>query len=238
MNPKPDILLIDDDANIRKLIQLYLEKEGFVVEEADRGDKGLDAFRQTGARLVLLDIMMPGMDGWEVCRQIRTASNVPILMLTAKVETLDKVQGLELGADDYLTKPFEPSELVARVKALLRRSADTAQQPAEPNLSYPGLTIDHRAYLVHLEDSTLELPPKEMELLCFLVSHPNQVFTREQLLEQVWGFEYFGDSRTVDVHVKRLREKLNGCVDVPWQIKTVWGVGYKFEGVLRANEER
>ena len=227
MNAK--ILLVDDDPNIRQLVNLYLAKEGFEVAMADRGDTALDAFRQAQPNLILLDLMLPGMDGWQVCREVRKTSNVPIIMLTAKDETFDKVLGLELGADDYIAKPFDMKELVARIKAVIRRYQ--APEPAEAGkeLVFPGLTVNISQYSVTCMGRELEMPPKELELLNFLASHPNQVFTREQLLEQVWGYDYFGDSRTVDVHVKRLREKLTEGEKLGWQIKTVWGVGYKFE---------
>ncbi|NLB91335.1 MAG: response regulator transcription factor [Clostridiales bacterium] len=224
------ILFIDDDPNILKLVQLYLEKEGYQVVTATRGDEGLATFKKSLPQLVLLDIMMPGMDGWQVCRAIRQESNVPIIMLTAKDETFDKVLGLELGADDYVSKPFEPKELVARIKAVLRRSAlSVSAQEEGQSVSYPGLKISLTQYEVHYADRLIEMPPKEIELLYFLASHPNMVFTREQLLEQVWDFNFFGDSRTVDVHIKRIREKLTDSEQYNWQIRTVWGVGYKFE---------
>ena len=226
MNTK--ILLVDDDPNIRQLVNLYLVKEGFEVAMADRGDTALTAFQQSQPNLILLDLMLPGMDGWQVCREVRKISNIPIIMLTAKDETFDKVLGLELGADDYVAKPFDMKELVARIKAVLRRFQ--APEPAENRaLEFPGLRVNIGQYTVAYMDRELEMPPKELELLHFLASHPNQVFTREQLLEQVWGYDYFGDSRTVDVHVKRLWEKLTESEKLGWQIKTVWGVGYKFE---------
>ena len=221
------ILLVDDDPNIRQLVNLYLQKEGFEVEMADRGDEALKRFRESPPNLILLDVMLPGMDGWQVCREVRKISNIPIIMLTAKDETFDKVLGLELGADDYIVKPFDMKELVARIKAVIRRfqAADTP----EKELVFPGLTINISQYTVTYMGKALDMPPREIELLYFLASHPGMVFTREQLLEQVWGYDYFGDSRTVDVHVKRLREKLSGGEELGWQIKTVWGVGYKFE---------
>ena len=227
---KTKILLVDDDPNIRQLVNLYLEKEGFEVEMSDRGDAALARFKASPPDLMLLDVMLPGMDGWQVLREARKASNVPIIMLTAKDETFDKVLGLELGADDYIAKPFDMKELVARIKAVIRRYQSPAE-PAESNkaLTFPGLTVNISQYTVTYMGKELEMPPKELELLNFLASHPNQVFTREQLLEQVWGYDYFGDSRTVDVHVKRLREKLTEGEKLGWQIKTVWGVGYKFE---------
>ncbi len=223
------ILLVDDDPNIRQLVNLYLAKEGFEVEMAERGDEALKKVLASPPNLMLLDVMLPGMDGWQVLRETRKSSNVPIIMLTAKDETFDKVLGLELGADDYIAKPFDMKELVARIKAVVRRYQ--TPEPVEGNkaLTFPGLTVNISQYTVNYMGRELEMPPKELELLNFLASHPNQVFTREQLLEQVWGYDYFGDSRTVDVHVKRLREKLNEGEKLGWQIKTVWGVGYKFE---------
>ncbi len=227
MKEKSRILVVDDDRNIRQLVRLYLEKDGFEVHEAETGDKGLDAFRKQPPDLMLLDLMLPGMDGWQVCREVRKVSNIPIIMLTAKDETFDKVLGLELGADDYVTKPFDPKELIARIKAVARRTQNAV--PPAKEIIFPNLVINMTNYVVTCDGTDMELPPKEIELLFHLASHPNQVFTREQLLEQVWGFDYFGDSRTVDVHVKRLREKIQGDSDHNWQIKTVWGVGYKFE---------
>ena len=225
---KTKILLVDDDPNIRQLVNLYLQKEGFEVSMAARGDEALEKFHAATPNLILLDVMLPGMDGWQVCREIRKTSNVPIIMLTAKDETFDKVLGLELGADDYVVKPFEMKELVARIKAVARRF-QAADAPSDKELSFPGLSINIAQYSVTYLGKPLEMPPKELELLYFLASHPGMVFTREQLLEQVWGYDYFGDSRTVDVHVKRLREKLTEGEQLGWQIKTVWGVGYKFE---------
>lgn len=225
---KTRILLVDDDPNIVQLVRLYLEKEGYEVETAERGDTAVEMFRKNPPHLMLLDIMLPGMDGWAVCREIRRTSNIPIIMLSAKGETFDRVLGLELGADDYIVKPFEPKELVARIKAVNRRYQSGDSEPAK-EISFPGLTVNISRYSAVYAGSELEMPPKELEVLFFLGSHPNQVFTRQQLLEQVWGFDFFGDSRTVDVHVKRLREKLQGCEQYGWQIKTVWSVGYKFE---------
>ena len=225
--PMLKILLVDDDPNIRQLVNLYLQKEGFEVMMADRGDEALKMFKASPPNLILLDIMLPGMDGWQVCREVRKISNIPIIMLTAKDETFDKVLGLELGADDYIAKPFDMKELVARIKAVSRRFQ--AADAPEKELVFPGLTININQYTVMYMGKELEMPPKELELLYFLASHPGMVFTREQLLEQVWGYDYFGDSRTVDVHVKRLREKLTEGEKLGWQIKTVWGVGYKFE---------
>lgn len=222
---KHTILIVDDDAHINELVKLYLEKEGYEVATALTGTAGLQAFREKHPQLVVLDIMLPEMDGWQVCREIRKTDNTPILMLTAKGETFDKVLGLELGSDDYMVKPFDPKELVARVKALLRRS-QRSEEKAQV-CSFPLLTVNIGDYTVTYQGRQLDMPPKEIELLYFLASHPNKVYTREQLLEQVWGFEYFGDSRTVDVHVKRIREKLPDSEG--WAIKTVWGIGYKFE---------
>ena len=224
---KTRVLIVDDDPNINQLIKLYLEKEGYETETAERGDDALNLFKKNPPQIVLLDLMLPGMDGWQVCREIRKISTIPIIMLTAKDETIDKVLGLELGADDYMTKPFDPKELIARIKAVMRRT-QTAVAP-ERELAFPNLVINMSTYLVTYNGKDIEMPPKEIELLYFLAAHPNKVFTRDQLLEQVWGFDYFGDSRTVDVHIKRIREKLPGSEEYGWQIKTVWSVGYKFE---------
>jgi len=224
---KTKILLVDDDPNIRQLVKLYLEKEGFDVSEAARGDEAVKAFKASPPNLMLLDLMLPGMDGWQVCREVRKISNIPIIMLTAKDETFDKVLGLELGADDYVVKPFDTKELVARIKAVIRRYQ--AGDAPEKELVFPGLTINISQYTVTCLGKELEMPPKEIELLYYLASHPGMVYTREQLLESVWGYDFFGDSRTVDVHVKRLREKLTEGEAMGWSIKTVWGVGYKFE---------
>lgn len=226
MNDLQTIMVVDDDPNIANLVKLYLEKEGYAVQIQSTGDGALAAFTANPPSLVLLDLMLPGMDGWQVCRAIRQQSNIPIIMLSAKDETFDKVLGLELGADDYITKPFEGKELVARIKAVLRR---TNAQDSTGVLSFPGLSISIDKYEVRFQGNVIEMPPKELEVLYFLASHQNRVFTREQLLEQVWGFEFFGDSRTVDVHIKRLREKLTDTESLGWQIRTVWGVGYKFE---------
>ena len=226
---KTRILLVDDDPNIRQLVNLYLAKEGFEVAMADRGDAALQQFLASPPDLMLLDVMLPGMDGWQVLRETRKTSNVPIIMLTAKDETFDKVLGLELGADDYISKPFDMKELVARIKAVIRRYQVPEAPDTGKEVAFPGLTVNISQYTVTYMGKELEMPPKELELLNFLASHPNQVFTREQLLEQVWGYDFFGDSRTVDVHVKRLREKLTEGEKLGWQIKTVWGVGYKFE---------
>ena len=220
------IMVVDDDPNINELVKLYLEKEGYRVECYLNGMDSLKAFKVDPPNLLILDIMLPGMDGWDVCREIRKISDIPIIMLTAKGETFDKVLGLELGADDYMVKPFDPKELVARVKAVLRRT--NPNRATDEKIEYQNLSVNISNYSINYRGESLEVPPKELELLYFLASHPNKVFTREQLLEKVWGFDYFGDSRTVDVHIKRLREKLQDS-DNNWQIKTIWGVGYKFE---------
>ena len=231
MSEKQRILLVDDDPNISHLVRLYLEKESFAVTEAARGDTALESFRKEQPDLVLLDVMLPGLDGLQVLKEIRKTSKAPVIMLTAKDETFDKVLGLELGADDYVTKPFETKELVARVKAVLRRApaAESKSDVNDDTLRFPQLTISLARYEVTYEGRQLEMPPKELEVLYYLASHPNMVFTREQLLERVWGFDFFGDSRTVDVHIKRLREKLPECEKYGWEIHTVWRVGYKFE---------
>lgn len=221
------VLVVDDDKNICELLRLYLEKDGYSVILSHDGEEAVVKFNALKPDIVLLDIMLPGLDGWQVCREIRKKSNVPIIMLTAKGETFDKVLGLELGADDYMVKPFETKELVARVKAVLRRFENKEDDKRE-EISYTNISVNLTNYELKLNDKIIEIPPKELELLFFLASNPNRVFTREQLLEEVWGFDYFGDSRTVDVHIKRLREKLEG-VEGNWQLKTVWGVGYKFE---------
>lgn len=221
------IMIVDDDANISELIRLYLDKEGFATVCAPNGKIALEKFKNEAPALIILDIMMPEMDGWQVCREIRKTSDVPIIMLTAKGETFDKVLGLELGADDYMVKPFDTKELVARVKAVLRRF-EAKDSKAMQEISFQNLSVNLSNYELKLNGKIIEIPPKELELLYYLASNPNRVFTREQLLEEVWGFDYFGDSRTVDVHIKRLREKLEG-VEGNWQLKTVWGVGYKFE---------
>ncbi|MBO4297415.1 MAG: response regulator transcription factor, partial [Clostridia bacterium] len=221
--------IVDDDPNIQQLISLYLTREGFDVATAAAGDEALRIFKSDPPNLMLLDIMLPVMDGWQVCREVRKVSNIPIIMLTTKDETFDKVLGLELGADDYIVKPFDTKELVARIKAVLRRFQTVDSPGAGKELSFPGLTINITQYTVTYLGRPLEMPPKELELLYFLASHPGTVFTREQLLEQVWGYDFFGDSRTVDVHVKRIRDKLVGSEELGWMLRTVWGVGYKFE---------
>ncbi len=225
MNKKA--LVIEDDKNIAELLRLYLEKDGFEVSIAPDGGKGLQLAEDEHPDVVLLDIMMPKMDGWQVCREIRRTSQVPIIMLTAKGETYDKVSGLEMGADDYVTKPFEVKELIARIHAVMRRT-ENSDSPAEKRLEYDKLVINLDSYELIVDGKKVDTPPKEMELLYHLAASPNRVYTRNQLLDEVWGFDYFGDSRTVDVHIKRLREKLEGVSD-KWSLKTVWGVGYKFE---------
>ena len=222
------VLVVEDDRNIQELLQLYLEKEGYAVTVASDGGQGLAKFRSIKPDLVLLDVMMPVMDGWSVCRAIRAEAQTPIIMLTAKGETDDKVTGLKNGADDYITKPFEMKELLARVEAVLRRTGSAPTEEHARRLTFDKMTIDMDAFELIIDGKKVDTPPKEMELLYYLASSPNRVYTRNQLLDEVWGFDYFGDSRTVDVHVKRLREKLEGVSD-KWSLKTVWGVGYKFE---------
>ena len=222
------VLIVEDDRNIAELLQLYLEKEGYAVITAEDGGKGLEKFRTIKPDLVLLDVMMPVMDGWAVCKAIRAESQVPIIMLTAKGETDDKVSGLKSGADDYITKPFEMKEVLARIEAVLRRTTGVTTEKKSRRLTFDKMTIDMDSFQLTVDGKKVDTPPTEMELLFFLASSPNRVYTRNQLLDEVWGFDYFGDSRTVDVHVKRLREKLEG-VSESWSLKTVWGVGYKFE---------
>jgi len=222
------VLIVEDDRNIAELLQMYLEKEGYAVATAHDGGQGLAKFRTIKPDLVLLDVMMPVMDGWSVCKAIRAESQTPVIMLTAKGETDDKVTGLRTGADDYITKPFEMKEVLARIEAVLRRSGSTAVEKKARRLVFDRLVIDMDAFELLVDGRKVDTPPKEMELLYYLASSPNRVYTRNQLLDEVWGFDYFGDSRTVDVHVKRLREKLEGVSD-SWGLKTVWGVGYKFE---------
>lgn len=219
------ILIVEDEANIRELLRLYLEREGYTVLEAENGVEGIKKWKSDKPDMLLLDVMMPVMDGWAVCREIRAESDVPIIMLTAKGETAARVSGLEMGADDYIVKPLEMPEVIARVRAVFRRMAP---DDAPEKLSFDNLVIDKQAYDLVIKGKRVDAPPKEIELLYFLASSPNRVFTRAQLLDDVWGFDYFGDTRTVDVHVKRLREKLEGVSD-KWELKTVWGVGYKFE---------
>ena len=221
------ILVVDDDVNICELLRLYLEKDGYSVIIVNDGMEAISAFQDSKPDLVLLDIMLPKLDGWQVCREIRKTSDTPIIMLTAKGETSDKVLGLELGADDYVVKPFDAKEVVARVKAVLRRTGGNPTETVK-EVRYDKLVINLTNYELRVNGEQIDTPPKELELIYHLASNPNRVFTRDQLLDEVWGFDYYGDSRTVDVHVKRLREKLEGVSD-KWMLKTVWGVGYKFE---------
>lgn len=222
------VLVVEDDKNIQELLQLYLEKEGYAVTVAADGGQGLSKFRAIKPDLVILDVMMPVMNGWDVCKTIRAESRTPVIMLTAKGELDDKITGLKAGADDYITKPFEMRELIARIEAVLRRSEGSAAETKLRRLVFDKLVIDMDAFELYVDGKKVDTPPKEMELLFYLASSPNRVYTRNQLLDEVWGFDYFGDSRTVDVHVKRLREKLEG-VSESWCLRTVWGVGYKFE---------
>lgn len=233
MATKQKILIVDDDTNIAELISLYLTKECYETKMVHDGESALKELSIFQPNLILLDLMLPGMDGYQVCREVRTKSQVPIIMLSAKGEVFDKVLGLELGADDYIVKPFDTKELVARVKANLRRTQQVSIEPVKQTdakikmVEYPDLVINQSNYSVLYQGHTVEMPPKELELLYFLASSPNQVFTREQLLDHIWGYEYIGDTRTVDVHIKRLREKIK---DHPrWSLSTVWGIGYKFE---------
>ena len=229
---KQKILIVDDDENIAELISLYLTKECFDTMMVHDGEEAIVAYDSYQPNLILLDLMLPGIDGYQVCREIRTRSNVPIIMLSAKGEVFDKVLGLELGADDYIIKPFDSKEMVARVKAVLRRY-QAVPKPENTSVNkgkyveYPGLTVNLTNYSVVVDNQNVDMPPKELELLYFLASSPNQVFTREQLLDQIWGYEYIGDTRTVDVHIKRLREKIKDHSG--WRLSTVWGIGYKFE---------
>ncbi len=222
------ILIADDDRNICELLRIYLEKESYNVVLAENGEEALSKFDEEEPDILLLDVMMPRLDGWQVCRELRKKSEVPIIMITAKGETFDKVLGLELGADDYVVKPFEPKEIVARVKAVLRRTGKANAENDKKEVSFDKLTVNMTKYELKVDGKVIDTPPKELELLFHLASNPNRVYTRDQLLDEVWGFEYYGDSRTVDVHIKRLREKLEG-VSEKWSLKTVWGVGYKFE---------
>lgn len=230
---KQKILIVDDDANIAELLSLYLIKECFDTRIVYDGEEALEQFKEYEPNLIILDLMLPGIDGYEVCREVRKTSKVPIIMLSAKGEVFDKVLGLELGADDYMIKPFDTKELVARVKAVLRRFnpqpevSSKLPKQAGDYVEYPDLIINQSNYSVLYLGNTIEMPPKELELFYFLASHPNQVFTREQLLDHIWGYEYIGDTRTVDVHIKRLREKIKD--HVAWSLSTVWGIGYKFE---------
>ncbi|MBE6824284.1 MAG: response regulator transcription factor [Ruminococcaceae bacterium] len=221
------ILIVDDDSNICELLRLYIEKEGYSTIIAYDGEQALELFNREQPNLVLLDIMLPKLDGWQVCREIRKTSDCPIIMITAKGEVFDKILGLELGADDYVVKPFEAKEVVARVRAVLRRTGSNDEETIK-EVNWDKLSINLTNYELKVDSVAVDTPPKEMELLYHLASNPNKVFTRDQLLDQVWGFEYYGDSRTVDVHVKRIREKIDGVSD-KWELRTVWGVGYKFE---------
>jgi DNA-binding response OmpR family regulator len=223
------VLIADDDAKIRELLELYLTKEGFAVEQAADGAEAILKAQQLKPDLIVLDVMMPVLDGMEVCRQVRKFSRVPVIMLTARVEDDDRILGLELGADDYVAKPFNPRELVARVKAVLRRAQGSEPVTGNDVLKFPNLLINRQEYVATAGGNTVQLTGKEMDLLWHMASHPGRVFSREQLLESVWGYEYFGDTRTVDTHIKRIRHKLGVQEDGPWDIKTVWGVGYKFE---------
>ncbi|MCF0145544.1 MAG: response regulator transcription factor [Eubacterium sp.] len=233
MAQKQKILIVDDDENIAELISLYLTKECYDCRIEQDGESALKAVREFNPHLILLDLMLPGMDGYQVCREVRQSSNIPIIMLSAKGEVFDKVLGLEMGADDYMIKPFDSKELVARVKAVLRRfqpapaAAEEKPDAAVEMVSYTDLTINLTNYSVVYKGEPLDMPPKELELLYFIASSPNRVFTREQLLDNIWGYDYVGDTRTVDVHIKRLREKISG--NLSWSISTVWGIGYKFE---------
>ncbi len=221
------IMIVDDDTNICELLRMYLEKEGFSTVIANDGQQAVEIFPKENPNLILLDIMLPGLDGWQVCRKIRATSSCPIIMTTAKGETFDKVLGLELGADDYIVKPFDTKEVVARIKAVLRRTSSHINDP-QKEVHYDKLSINLTNYELKVNGKIVNTPPKELELIYHLASNPNRVFTRDQLLDEVWGFDYYGDSRTVDVHVKRLREKLENVSD-KWELKTVWSVGYKFE---------
>ena len=222
------ILVADDDRNICELLRMYLEKDGYSVVIAGNGEEALRKFDEEEPDLILLDVMMPRLDGWQVCRELRKKSECPIIMITAKGETFDKVLGLELGADDYVVKPFEPKEIIARIKAVLRRTGKASAENDKKEVNFDKLTVNMTKYELKVDGKVVDTPPKELELLFHLASNPNRVYTRDQLLDEVWGFEYYGDSRTVDVHIKRLREKLEG-VSEKWTLKTVWGVGYKFE---------
>ena len=222
------ILVVEDDQNIADLLRLYLEKEGYIAAIASDGGMGVEMFRKLQPDLVLLDVMLPVMDGWGVLRSIRQQSQTPVIMLTARGEPNDRVAGLKMGADDYITKPFDTKEVLARIEAVLRRSGSDSNAPSGRKLNFDKLVIDLEAFELIVDGKKVDTPPKEMELLFHLASSPNRVYTRNQLLDEVWGFDYFGDSRTVDVHIKRLREKLEN-VSEQWSLKTVWGVGYKFE---------
>lgn len=225
---KEKILVVDDDVNICELLRLYIERDDYQVVIANDGEQAVELFNREQPDLVLLDIMLPKMDGWQVCKEIRKTSNRPIIMLTAKGELFDKILGLELGADDYIIKPFEAKEVIARIHAVLRRTSTSEEKEKVKKINWDKLSINLTNYELRVDGKYIDTPPKEMELLYYLASNPNKVFTRDQLLDKVWGFDYYGDSRTVDVHIKRLREKINGVSD-QWSLKTVWGVGYKFD---------
>ena len=225
---KEKILVVDDDVNICELLRLYIERDDYQVVIANDGEQAVELFNREQPDLVLLDIMLPKMDGWQVCKEIRKTSNRPIIMLTAKGELFDKILGLELGADDYIIKPFEAKEVIARIHAVLRRTSTSEEKEKVKEINWDKLSINLTIYELRVDGKYIDTPPKEMELLYYLASNPNKVFTRDQLLDKVWGFDYYGDSRTVDVHIKRLREKINGVSD-QWSLKTVWGVGYKFD---------
>ncbi|MBR6761384.1 MAG: response regulator transcription factor [Oscillospiraceae bacterium] len=222
------VLIVDDDKNICELLRIYLEKEGYTTMLSYDGEEAVVKFNALHPDIVLLDVMLPGMDGWQVCREIRKKSNVPIIMITAKSETFDKVLGLGLGADDYIVKPFDTKEVVARIRAVFRRVGQTTAETEVREVRYDKLSVNMTRYELKVDGKVLDTPPKELELLFCLASNPNRVYTRDQLLDEVWGFEYYGDSRTIDVHIKRLREKLEGVSD-RWSLRTVWGVGYKFD---------
>lgn len=222
------ILIVDDDENICELLRLYLQKDGFETIVANDGEQAVEYASKYSPDLILLDIMLPKLDGWQVCREIRKKSNVPIIMITAKSETFDKVLGLELGADDYIVKPFDTKEVIARIKAISRRIGQGSTETEVKEVRYDKLVVNMTRYELRVDGKVMDTPPKELELLFYLASNPNRVYTRDQLLDEVWGFEYYGDSRTIDVHIKRLREKLENVSD-KWALKTVWGVGYKFE---------
>ena len=225
---KEKILVVDDDVNICELLRLYIERDDYQVVIANDGEQAVELFNREQPDLVLLDIMLPKMDGWQVCKEIRKTSNRPIIMLTAKGELFDKILGLELGADDYIIKPFEAKEVIGRIHAVLRRTSTSEEKEKVKEINWDKLSINLTNYELRVDGKYIDTPPKEMELLYYLASNPNKVFTRDQLLDKVWGFDYYGDSRTVDVHIKRLREKINGVSD-QWSLKTVWGVGYKFD---------
>lgn len=222
------VLLVDDDPGIIEVLKLYFEKEGYQVSTCMQGDRAVGVFNQFKPDIVLLDLMLPGMDGNDICREIRKTSDTPIIMLTARTDTLDKIIGLELGADDYIVKPFDAKEVIARINAVTRRVGTGVSEPEQKEVHYDKLSVNMDSYELKVNGKIIDTPPKELELLYYLASNPNRVYTRDQLLDEVWGFEYYGDSRTIDVHIKRLREKLEG-VSEKWALKTVWGVGYKFE---------